>query len=128
MAKSALPTAGLKKIHGKAVKLSAWVVYVLAIATSTLLVGTFMADWYRDLINLLPGPWTIGVTLILAVIMLILALVDVLKDLEPNLKAVYCTLTLPTVVSAIDGGFADWIDGGADWVFKLVDQWLKDAA
>lgn len=125
MAKTA--TAGLKKVHGRAIKISAWVVYVLAIATSTLLVATFLADWYREVISLLPASWTIGVCLIAGVVMAIIALVDVLKDLEPNLKAVYCTLALPTVVSAISGGFAGWIDGFADWVFGLVDQLLREA-
>jgi hypothetical protein len=124
MAKSVLPTAGIKKIHGKAIKVSAWIVYVLAIADATLLTATFLGDWYRKAIGALPTAWTIGVTLIAGVIMLILALVDVLKDLEPNMKAIYCTLLLPTVVSAMSGGFADWINGGADWVFGLVDQWL----
>jgi hypothetical protein len=124
MGKSVLPTAGIKKVHGKAIKLSAWVVYVLAIADATLLTATFLGDWYRQLVGAMPTAWTIGVTLIVGVIMLILAVVDVAKDLEPNMKAVYCTLLLPTVVSAISGGFAAWIDGGADWVFGLVDQWL----
>lgn len=127
MSKAALPTAGLKKIHGHAVKMSAWVVYILAIATSTLLVATFLADWYRKFIGLLPTAWTIGICLIAGVVMVVLALVDVFKDLEPNLKAVYCTLALPTVLSAISGGFADWITGFADWVFSLVDRQLAEA-
>lgn len=124
MGKSVLPTAGIKKVHGKGVKLAAWPVYVLAIADATLLTATFLGDWYRSAIGALPTAWTIGVTLILGVIMLILAVVDVAKDLEPNLKAVYCTLLLPTVLSAISGGFADWVTSGADWVFGLIDQWL----
>lgn len=124
MAKTLAPAKSLKKIHGKAIKLSAWVVYVLAICDATLLTATFLGDWYRKAINVFPTAWTIGITLIAGVIMLILALVDVLKDLEPNMKAIYCTLLLPTVVSAMSGGFAAWIDGGADWVFGLVDQWL----
>lgn len=124
---TATATAGLKRAHGQAIKVSAWVVYVLAIATSTLLVGTFVADWYRRLLGLLPAAWTVGFCLIAGVVLIILALVDVLKDLEPNLKAVYSTLALPTVLSAISGGFAGWITGGADWVFAQTDQWLREA-
>jgi hypothetical protein len=120
-------TRPLKAVHRKAKKLAGWFVYVLAIATSALLVGTFLADWYRDLINLLPTPWTIGLCVIAGVIMAIISLVDVLKDLWPNQPAVFSALAMPTVLSAISGGFADWITGFADWVFGLIDQWLKKA-
>ncbi len=120
-------TPGVKKVHGQVLKLSAWVVFVLAIATSTLLVGTFVADWYRSLINQLPTAWTIGFCVIAGVVLVVLGIVDVLKDLEPNRGAVYAVLSLPTVLSAISGGFAEWVSGGADWVFKLVDQWLREA-
>lgn len=127
MAKTMIATKGLKQVHSKGKKIAGWVVYVLAIATSTLLVGTFLADWYRSVIGLLPSGWTIGFCVIAGVVLVMIALVDVLNDLWPNQGAVYCTLALPTVISAISGGFAAWIDGGADWVFGLVDQWMREA-
>jgi hypothetical protein len=120
-------TRPLKAVHSKAKKIAGWFVYVLAIATSTLLVGTFVADWYRDLIGLLPTAWTIGVCVNAGVVMAIISLIDVLKDLWPNQPAVFSALALPTVLSAISGGFAEWITSGADWVFGLIDQWLKEA-
>lgn len=120
-------TRPLKAAHGKAKKIAGWVVYVLALATSTLLVGTFVADWYRDLIGLLPAAWTIGFCVIAGVVMAIISLIDVVKDLWPNQPAVFCALSLPTVLSAISGGFADWITGFADWVFAQLDQWLREA-
>lgn len=120
-------TRPLKTVHGKAKKVAGWVVYVLAITTSALVVGTFLADWYRNLIGLLPTAWTIGFCVIAGVVMAIVSVIDVLNDLWPNKPAVFSALALPTVLSAISGGFAEWITTGADWVFGLLDQWLKEA-
>ena len=124
---SSTATKPLKAVHGKAKKIAGWFVYVLAIATSALLVGTFVADWYRDLIGLLPTAWTIGFCVIAGVVLAIVSIIDVLSDLWPNQPAVFSALALPTVLSAISGGFADWITSFADWVFALLDQWLKEA-
>ena len=124
---SSTATRPLKAAHGKAKKIAGWVVYVLAITTSTLVVATFLADWYRKLIGLLPASWTIGFCVIAGVVLAIISLVDVVKDLWPNQPAVFSALALPTVLSAISGGFADWITSFADWVFALLDQWLKEA-
>lgn len=124
---TAVATRPLKKVHSTAKKAMGWVVYVLAIADATLLVATFVADWYRKFMHMFPAPWRIGIVLIVGVVMVILAFIDVINDLWPNLTAVFCTLLLPTVISPLSGGFAQWIQGGADWVFGLVDQWLAKA-
>jgi hypothetical protein len=123
----ATATRPLKAAHGKVKKAVGWVVYVLAIATSALLVATFLADWYRGLIGLLPTSWTIGFCVLAGVVMAIISIVDVAKDLWPERRSVYSALALPTVLSAISGGFAEWITGFADWVFGLLDQWLREA-
>lgn len=128
MAKStAVVTGPLKKVHSTATKVAGWIVYVLAIADATLLVGTFLGDGYRWLMNLWPPAWRITILLIVGVVMVIIAIVDVAKDLWPNLGAVFSTLALPTVLSPLSGGFAEWVQGGADWVFGLIDQWLREA-
>lgn len=128
MAKTvALPTKGLKSIHSKGVKLTGWVVFVLATVDGWLLARTFLADWWRQAINLLPTGWSIGICLILGVVGIIIWIVDPLNDLNPNGGAVTSALATPTIVSAISGGFASWISALGGWAFRAVDQWLAEA-
>lgn len=121
---STATTKGLKRVHTQTLSIAAWVTFVLAIADGALMPGTFVGDWTRSALNLMPTAWTVGVCLIGGAIGLVLGFWDVYQDLEPNQTAVGVAMFLPTFLSAISGGFADWIGTFSNWVLHQVDQWV----
>lgn len=119
-------TKGLRNVHTKSIKGLAWASFVFAFAVGAMMPDTFLGNWIRKAIGWLPEDY--GIEQIAVVVVLVIGwiavILDVYVDIEPNQVAVYGAMLLPTVATALSGGFVDWIEDLSNWFLGLVDQML----
>lgn len=89
--------AGFNKEKGR--KGLAWISFIFAIVGGAAIAATFIGDWIRSLLGMLPG-WVAALAIAAAVASM---LIDIFLDGEPNQIALYSALTLPTLARATSG-------------------------
>lgn len=121
--------ARIRAIHNAratGVKILAWTSLAAAVVGGALNSRIWVGELIADLFEALPWGW---VPLVILVVIIAVILQDLLKDGEPNHKAIYGFLLLPSIaISANDSKLADtvsdWTTAALDLVMDPLKEWL----
>jgi hypothetical protein len=115
-------TAGLRAAHAKSIRGLAWVSLAIALAAGALIPATPVGGAIRTFLGWLP--WGPVIPMLLLVFGWFGVALDCYVGLKPDRLAVYASLVLPSVASALHGGLAAWTMGVARDVLHGIDQWM----
>lgn len=110
-----------KRISEQAVPYLAWASWLLALASSPLLAGTFVGGFIDNIISVLPSV----VPLIAMVWMGVRTIRDIGLDGVPNMEAFWYTLLFCSVARSVGGRFGDRVEGFANTILSYIREPLS---
>jgi hypothetical protein len=104
------------------VKILAWVSFGAALVGGPLIAAMFIGGAIEKVLEAIPWPWIPPVIL---AILFIIFVRDMVTDWEPNHKAIYSLLLMPSVATATLGNLGERIDRWSSSALDLVADPLR---
>lgn len=99
-------SGGKTKIRDNMRMVLAWLSFVAACICGAALASTFLGGW----ISGLAGIWSwVGLAMLVVAVAVVVA--DILADFEPNRRAVYTVMVVPSLAAGVGGRFSQTVGG-----------------